>query len=158
VVAVNIRGDSVDSLDGNGATIFTNPDAPLNLANDPLVTSGNQIGLTWLEGVNNGGTPVIDYKISYAEISEVYATLDSGINGLSYTASNLQSGVTYKFKIQARNDFGYSVLSAEVIILAAQTPLKPDLPTTTFNRDTVLIQWVEPTTGGSAIIGYRIYI
>lgn len=99
IIATNVRGDSVASDSGNGAIIYTNPDTPLNLQNDPLVTMGNQIGLTWEAGLADGGTPVIDYKLSYAKISEDYATLDSGLLGLSYTAQNLESGTTYKFKI-----------------------------------------------------------
>ena len=42
--------------------------------------------------------------------------------------------------------------------MAAETPAKPAAPTTTFNRETVQIDWDEPFTGGSAITGYRIYI
>jgi hypothetical protein len=31
VIAVNLYGDSLISLEGNGAIITTNPDAPINL-------------------------------------------------------------------------------------------------------------------------------
>jgi hypothetical protein len=41
------------------------PDAPLNLADDTAVTSASVIGLTWTEGVTDGGTSIIDYAISY---------------------------------------------------------------------------------------------
>jgi len=47
---------------------------------------------------------------------------------------DLTTGLTDKFKqYQARNIFGYSEFSEEVIILAAQVPDKPDAPITTFN-------------------------
>ena len=59
-------------MSGNGATIFTNPDAPLNLANDAAVTTAAQIGLMWNPGAADGGTPVIDYKISFALIDGVF--------------------------------------------------------------------------------------
>ena len=52
---------------GTGAVILTNPDAPLNLANDPAVTLATQIGLTWTIGVNEGGSPVIDYQVTYLD-------------------------------------------------------------------------------------------
>ena len=35
------------SAAGNGGIILTNPDAPVNLANAPLITRSNQIGITW---------------------------------------------------------------------------------------------------------------
>ena len=99
VIATNFRGDSLESEAGNGARIITKPDAPLNLANNLAVTTSEQIGLTWSQGLANGGTPVIDYKLSYAAGSNPYQTLEAGIMTLSYTAINLDYGVTYKFKV-----------------------------------------------------------
>jgi hypothetical protein len=66
VKAVNSKGISVVSGEGNGAMILTNPAVPVSLANDPGVTSGTQIGLTWTAPPTDGGTPVIDYKLTYA--------------------------------------------------------------------------------------------
>ncbi len=42
------------------------PDAPLLLSNVDSVTTGYQIGLIWQEGNYNGGSPVIDYEVSYS--------------------------------------------------------------------------------------------
>lgn len=47
VSAINVVGPSVYSSQGNGAILLTNPDAPLNLANVPSVTSATQVGLSW---------------------------------------------------------------------------------------------------------------
>lgn len=63
VAAINVVGSSEYSAVGNGAVILTIPDAPLSLADDVLVTTKSQIGMTWYQGVNNGGTPVIDYRV-----------------------------------------------------------------------------------------------
>lgn len=63
VTAVNAYGNSVESTEGNGAIILTNPDAPLNFVNVPGITLGTRIGLSWVEGNSNGGTAVIDYSI-----------------------------------------------------------------------------------------------
>ena len=40
------------------------PDAPLSLANNLFITASGIISLTWTEGLNNGGSPVIDYQVS----------------------------------------------------------------------------------------------
>jgi hypothetical protein len=99
VIATNIRGESLSSDAGNGAVILTNPDAPITLANDESVTVGNQIGLTWSAGVEDGGTPVIDHRILFAAGADAFTTLDSNIIGYSYTAINLDAGTSYKFKV-----------------------------------------------------------
>jgi hypothetical protein len=41
------------------------PNAPVGLANNPSVTLATQIGLTWADGISNGGTTIIDYQIWY---------------------------------------------------------------------------------------------
>lgn len=40
------------------------PDAPLGVANNAAVTASGIVGLTWSAAVN-GGSPIIDYRISY---------------------------------------------------------------------------------------------
>ena len=67
-------------------------------------------------------------------------------------------GLTYKFKVVARNAFGLSADSAELAILAAQMPDKPLTPSTTIGGANVVIDWVAPHDGGSPITGYKIYI
>lgn len=84
--------------------------------------------------------------------------LASSITGSSYTVASVVKGKTYKFKIQARNLYGYSVLSSEVSILAAQLPQTPNTPTTTFSVDYVYISWVKPDNMGSTITAYSIVI
>jgi hypothetical protein len=96
--------------------------------------------------------------MSYSISGGPYETLETGILTRTYTAIALTASVTYGFKVQARTSFGYSDLSSEVLIMAAETPSKPDAPTTTFNRETVQVDWVAPFDGGSPIQGYRIYI
>jgi hypothetical protein len=61
VYAINQVGMSPASSEGNGAKIITNPDSPVNLANDPDNTTGTQIRFSWEEGAANGGSDVIDY-------------------------------------------------------------------------------------------------
>jgi hypothetical protein len=43
-----------------------------------------------------------------------YTTLETGIITQYFTAIALTPGVTYKFKVQSRNAFGYSDYSEEV--------------------------------------------
>lgn len=79
VIAINIVGNSLISDEGNGAIILTNPDAPTDLANVPAITASEQIGLTWNKGAADGGSPVIDYKITYGEAIGSYNQEIAGI-------------------------------------------------------------------------------
>ena len=40
------------------------PDAPINLLNKAEITAAGVIGISWSDGAYDGGSPVIDYKIS----------------------------------------------------------------------------------------------
>jgi hypothetical protein len=70
----------------------------------------------------------------------------------------MSPGIVYKFKVQARNQVGYSDYSSFVSILAAQRPDTPAAPTTVIDNLNVIIDWVAPNEQGSQILGYMIYI
>jgi hypothetical protein len=151
VTAINIINNSLESLEGNGAIILTIPDAPTDLANVPAVTTSSQIGLIWNEGSANGGSPIIDYTVSYGIDTGSYTMTETSITDTSYTVLGLTVGVTYKFKVQARNEYGLSDYSSEVLILVAQLPDTPVAPTTEVVAANVLIEWTPPSSQGSAI-------
>lgn len=122
VAALNTYGTSPASTGGNGAVILTVPDAPLSLANNPLITSGSQVGLSWAQGLSNGGAAVIDFTISMKESAGSYSVLASAITSQTYIVVGLTMGSSYTFKVLARNPYGSSLYSAEIVVLAAQTP------------------------------------
>jgi hypothetical protein len=67
VLATNIYGNSEESPEGNGANLITEPFAPVNLAEVYALRTPTEIGLEWNDGSDNGGLPVLDYRVSYAE-------------------------------------------------------------------------------------------
>jgi hypothetical protein len=83
------------------------------------VVEETQITFSWSDGIEDGGSAVIDYKISYSENGSTYSTLETGITIQSYTAISLTPGNIYGLKVSSRNSFGYSALSKEVLITAA---------------------------------------
>lgn len=118
ITATNVIGSSGLSPIGNGAIILTNPDSPLRLVNNPTTTNAYRILVSWEQGIANGGTPVIDYRLWYDQGTGNYVALASGITNLFYLATTLTMGQTYKFKVESRNSYGYSVApSNEVTIL-----------------------------------------
>ena len=62
-----MKNSSTASTAGSGATIITTPDAPINLSENILDRSVSTLGITWTEGVSNGGSIIYDYRINYAE-------------------------------------------------------------------------------------------
>lgn len=75
----------------------------------------------------------------------------------SFIVFSLSPGVTYRFKVQARNIFGLSDFSAELELLSAYVPLKPESPDAYILDDKLIISWNDPAPNGSPLLGYRIY-
>ena len=157
VVAYNFYGYSAESLEGNGAVILTYPDAPVNVAETVEARSASTITFTWSEGAANGGTPVEDYRVTYDQSTGTYVVLASAVNALTFTATELTAGYTYKFKVEARNSYGYSVYSEVVTILCATHPSRPDVPTTTVDGNEVIVEWEAPADNGTPITAYQIF-
>ena len=127
--ASNPAGNSL-SQPGNGAIMpVTNPDPPNPLVNDVAITSTTVIGLNWSAPTNNGGSPVIDYRVSWDQGTGtgIFVVLATGITGLttvSYrTTATLTANTFYSFKVESRNAVGYSTsFSNEALILNATPP------------------------------------
>ena len=58
--------------------------------------AGN-IGLSWSPGIYDGGSPLIDYKITYHAEDYPYVVLASGITTKSYNITGLTKNVLYSF-------------------------------------------------------------
>lgn len=80
--------------------MLTTPDAPTDLTNDPVLTTGKIIALIWNQGAT-GGAPITMYRVMYdqGQGTDTFVVLATGITEQTYSASGLTSGVTYKFKV-----------------------------------------------------------
>jgi len=67
MTATNIMGTSEVSDVGCGARIFIPvlPDPPRNLENNADVTNKSRASFSWIDGVSNGGKPILNYRVSY---------------------------------------------------------------------------------------------
>ena len=135
------------------------PSAPINILKNSLLTTATQISITWTNGSNDGGSRVIDYRVSFDQSTNNYVLLASGVPTASFTVSGLISGSVYKFKIEARNAIGYSVPSVEVLIQASSNP-DPPVSLTRDNDNTMSNQvsftWLDGSANGSPILDYRV--
>lgn len=72
--------------------------------------------------------------------------------------TGLTAGITYEFKVQARNQFDLSDDSDTLSLLCA---IKPEVPTnilTEIDGTTMKVSWSLPTDNGSPITIYKVYI
>lgn len=75
----------------------------------PGLTTAYQIGVKWVDGAYDGASPVIDYQLSYAEVtSDTYIVWSTGLLDQTDIVFGLTPGVTYKFLVQSRNIINYS--------------------------------------------------
>jgi hypothetical protein len=76
------------------------PDAPILLENNILATDRSTISFIWFDGYSNGGSAVIDYRVSYDQATGIWVVLEEGVLVLSYTTSiYLTEGRTYNFRV-----------------------------------------------------------
>lgn len=80
VIAVNFYGETAHSTEGNGAYYIRVPDVPLNLAEDNSVRTSTTNGLIWADGTNNGGVPIIDYRINMRQQGGSYSIIATGVS------------------------------------------------------------------------------
>jgi hypothetical protein len=159
VIAVNAKGSSPESDAGSGATIITKPDKPTALAEVTAQRSASTLGLSWTAGAADGGSPVYEYRVQMAILGQAFSILDSTAT-TAYLVTGLTAGVSYVFKVEARNEYGYSDLSAPLTLLCAYiADIPTNVQTLMVESDTyVQISWDLGSDNGSAISEFKVYI
>jgi hypothetical protein len=114
----------------------------------------------WYPGVADGGTPLLDYRVWYTVQGGEFTVLLEQTTDTTFVATGLTTGISYEFKVQARNAFGYSDFSNSVLILVASVPSKPSAPVTTWSdaNDQITVSWTAPNNNGAPILSYQILI
>lgn len=158
VTAVNPAGIGPASNTSDPVMPVTVPTVPLAVV---AVGGDKQARLTWSAPASNGGLPVLDYIVEHrAAGAATWTTFADGVSAAtSGTVTGLTNGVTYTFRVTAKNSFGSSAASAEsspVVVLGL--PGVPSAPVATAGvRAEVHLAWTAPTeTGGVALTDYRI--
>ena len=123
------------------------------------------IQIAWLPPQDNGGVPILGYKVEANVNGGSYNVLYDGSTNptlLTYNFQGLTQGATYIFRVYARNVKGYSAASGTITIIAATMPPQTSVPvvsTVDDSTNTISIQWAVPSmNGGAAITGYYVQI
>ena len=102
------------------------------------------LGITWAAPTFDGGSVITDYLVNMAKSDEDFEAPPTAVTNKQFKAESLTAGVTYKFRIAARNSLGSSVYSDVLSLLCAYKPDTPSAPKTVLNSDKMIISWIEP--------------
>ncbi|MCK5291781.1 MAG: right-handed parallel beta-helix repeat-containing protein [Thermoplasmata archaeon] len=157
VSARNLVGEGLKS-EVTETTPATVPSPPLGLA---AVAESRLVTLTWMPPSDTGGSPVTNFKI-YRGVSSGGESLLAEVGYVQqYVDIGLANGVTYYYRITAKNEVGEGVMSEEVAATPAAILTVPGQPTrlvaSTGDRE-VTLTWAPPAdNGGSPIANYSVY-
>ena len=112
VSAVNSIGEG--ALAGPISTIPLSPVGPPT-APQNLVASGNygQVFISWQAPSNDGGSPIISYKIYRTQAGSEMLLATVGPSTLNYVDNNVDAGTKYVYHVTAINAIGAGAVSAQ---------------------------------------------
>jgi len=131
------------------------PSPPRNLTSSH---GDGYILLEWLVPEDMGGSYVYIYEVYRGLAPDEMATMGTVGNVTSYNDNSVENGVTYYYKVRARNDQGWSEFSS----VTSATPYgTPDAPTgleAETSGGQVELDWNAPADdGGKPVENYRVY-
>ncbi len=166
--AKNIRGWS-DYSDVNtvGVTVKTEPDQMAAPSNGPL-TDEYRIDVFWtaLTTPDDGDSAITSYNLDYDNGTGGFmwyslVGLIPDRLGLTYRiTTGVVPGRVYRFRVRAKNSFGWGDYSPYTTIKTAVKPYQMLSPVTTIDSVTgnVRISWYKPADGSDDITSYTIEI
>lgn len=135
------------------------------------LTSGTVIQVTWSAvtagSTASGGatTSIISYHLQWDQGNSASSTwfdlqgLSPSSTALTYLkTSGVTGGLTYRFRLRARNKYGWGPYSDVTSIVTALAPSAPSSVTTSQEVTNVKIAWAASTTNGIAVSEYEILI
>ena len=155
MVAVNEVGESSDS---NEVSVI-----PMSVPDKPTLISiedgDNEVTLHITPPVNDGGSPIIEYKIYRGESSgyEIFVGTIGG-NITRVGDPNVHNGKTYYYYVSAVNSIGEGEHSNELSAQPATVPSVPRNLQAQAGDEKVFLSWDKPIDdGGSTVLYYEIY-
>ena len=157
---------------------YKNRTSPIKASNAPQYLtatelSSDDIKLSWIEPLNNGGSPITKYRIRRGDRLDSSGSVDNFVTLTDIPVTN-ENITEYDDTNLADNALYYYEVIPITVIDGVETPGSPsntasarteiDHPGTpigfrvlSFSQSKILLTWIPPTdTGGSPIIGYQI--
>lgn len=158
LTAYNVEGNTYVT----GACFMFAIVPPQPIAGPALVTRSSSSITVSYSSLLTGGSPLISYHLQY---QDAYSGTWVDLNGLSnpsllsqYTLTGLTKGDSYMFRFRAENEIGWSPYSDETIIVTADVPSQPNIPTLVEATDTTIELNLDTNVdnGGSPITAYTL--
>jgi fibronectin type 3 domain-containing protein/C1A family cysteine protease len=132
------------------------PNAPTTLV---ATVSGSSVHLTWAAPSDDGGAPILSYKVYRGVSAGGEAASPIGTVGTSaYDDLTTTVGTRYYYLVKAVNAVGDSVTSNEAVARVPTVPSEPTFLTAVVPGAYVHLSWTAPADNGGAIITqYSIY-
>jgi hypothetical protein len=157
-------GELSEPCDDTGARIRVVP-TKMAAPTEDLASTDTQIILHWipLTGVDAGNSDVIAYSLFWDAGDAAKAEADVPLfdaNVDQFTVTGVTGGVTYRFRVRARNIYGDGPFSDETIVVPDDAPGKADIATVQLAAaptTSVQISWPLPNEHSATITKYDVY-
>lgn len=154
ISAISSIGQS-EYLSAEFTTPKTAPTAPRSLSSS--LVSSSSLTLSWLLPSSNGGSAITNYKVEVSSNCSAYKIInraDSANLGLKVTG--LSAGTQYCFRVSAKNEIGYSLLTSVLkVTTVGNEPGAPSSLSIQAAKTSVTLGWKAATvTGGSPVRNY----
>ena len=138
------------------------PTAPTAPTIGTPIAGDGQVTVNWTAPSSTGGAAITGYRIEQSTDGGVtwsVAVATTGSTATSQVVTGLINGTAYQFRVAAINSVGTGANSAASISVtpSRSVPGAPTNVTAVAGNAEAIVGWVAPSsTGGSAIVGYRI--
>src|SRR5207248_10026071 len=124
---------------------------PAGPQNRPATPGDGHVDLTWDAPANDGGLPILEYRVYRGTSSGGESFLASAGLSLTFTDSSVTNGQTYYYQVTAKNAAGEGPPSNEASATPNPPATPPDAPqglTATAGHGTVDLAWSAPGSDG----------
>ena len=134
-------------------TAISVPGAPSALTSASVA---GKASLTWTPGSNLGGVALTGYTVS--EKDKKIADFTVSASTVNTTVDSVVVGESYIFRVSAVNSNGTSVYDEFTSVTITGAPAAALAPQAKVTGSTLSVTWVAPSSNGSDITGYKVYL
>ncbi len=154
ISAINMYGES--ELEGPVSAAASG--SPGGVTGLSASVGDGMVTITWQPVIDDGGAPIVGYRIYRGLDGASWQYLDAISTGLRrYRDVNLENGVEYYYWITAINSNDEGILEGPVMAVPGSDPFSISEIGGLSSLYSASIWWDEPKDGGEEISGYRIY-
>jgi hypothetical protein len=114
--------------------------------------ANGQVSLGW--NANVGAERVSGYRVEYSSGNNIWTLFDGAVTSTLTTVTGLTNGVSYTFRVSARNVAGYG--TGATVTGIPSGPLPVSALTANAADGKVTLSWALPTGGGATVTGVKV--